>query len=400
MSYREVFTIPGTKAFASAGFLARMPQSMAAIGIVTMLARLGGGFGLAGAVAATFTLSTALAAPQISRLTDRYGQSRVLPPATALSVLSLAALLLCAHLGAPTWTLFVFALPAGFMPNMGAMTRARWSELYRNSPRLHTAFSLESVLDEMTYIIGPALSVGLSTAVFPEAGPLAAALFLAVGVTLFVMQRRTEPPVVPRTGAVTGSILRVGALRLLAVALAALATSVGALEVVIVAFAGERGQSGATGAVLAAYAVGSCLAGLVFGTLKISAPPERVFVVTMGGMAVATLPLLLVDGMWSLAAVAFLSAALWAPTMITVMAMVARIVPEERLTEGLTWVLTGMTVGLAAGSSVGGWVVDAAGSTTGFWVSITAAFLALGIAVLGRRALRATLERGVLCLTG
>ncbi|MER7078899.1 MFS transporter, partial [Saccharopolyspora kobensis] len=195
--YRELFSAPGSLAFAAAGLVARIPVPMTGIGIIAMLAQMRGDYGLAGAVSAAFTLSMALIAPQVSRLVDRLGQGRVLLPVTGISVASLGALLLCARYGAPVWTLFVFAVLAGFMPSMAAMVRARWSQLYRDSPRLHTAFSLESVVDELTFVIGPALSVSLCTALFPEAGPLVAAVFLAVGVVLFVAQRRTEPAVVP-----------------------------------------------------------------------------------------------------------------------------------------------------------------------------------------------------------
>ena len=56
------------------------------------------------------------------------------------------------------------------MPSMPAMVRARWSALYRDQPLLRTAFALESVLDEVTLIVGPPLAVGLSVAWFPRRG--------------------------------------------------------------------------------------------------------------------------------------------------------------------------------------------------------------------------------------
>ncbi len=37
--YSEIFKAPGTKGFASAGFVARMPMAMAPIGIVAMLSQ-------------------------------------------------------------------------------------------------------------------------------------------------------------------------------------------------------------------------------------------------------------------------------------------------------------------------------------------------------------------------
>ncbi|MGK9616920.1 MFS transporter, partial [Salmonella enterica subsp. enterica] len=79
--------------------------------------------------------------------------------------------------------------------NMSAMVRARWTEIYRGQPRLQTAFALESVLDEVCFILGPPLSVGLCVLLFPEAGPLVGAILLAVGVTAFVLQKQTEPAI-------------------------------------------------------------------------------------------------------------------------------------------------------------------------------------------------------------
>lgn len=116
--YRELFTAPGTWAFALAGLVARMPISKTGIGIITMLAQLRGSYGLAGAVAATFSLATAVLAPQISRLVDRRGQSRVLPIATGISVLGMVTLLVCTRWQAPDWTLFAGAVLTGCPLNL------------------------------------------------------------------------------------------------------------------------------------------------------------------------------------------------------------------------------------------------------------------------------------------
>src|SRR5690349_1590334 len=103
--YREIFRAPGAKGFASAAFLARLPFAMAPIGIVAMLSQTHGAYWLAGAVAATFALTNALVAPQVSRLVDRRGQSPVVIPATLLAVLAFAALIAGAHWHWPDWTL-------------------------------------------------------------------------------------------------------------------------------------------------------------------------------------------------------------------------------------------------------------------------------------------------------
>src|SRR3569833_3121524 len=192
--YKEIFRAPGTIAFAAAAFVARLPVAMVPIGIVTMLSQRRGEYWLAGAVAATFTLANAIAAPQISRLVDRLGQFRLLIPTTAHSAVAFALLMIAAHRRWPSWSLFVTAVSAASMPSISAMGRARWTELFRDRPQLNTAFAFESAADELVYIAGASLSVGLSVALFAEAGILASTLLLSLGTAAFVLQRGTEPP--------------------------------------------------------------------------------------------------------------------------------------------------------------------------------------------------------------
>ena len=92
--YREIFQAPGSKGFASAGFVARLPIAMAPIGIVAMLSQTHGEYWLAGAVSATYALTNAVIAPQVSRLVDRVGQTRIVLPTTIVSVLAFAVLIL------------------------------------------------------------------------------------------------------------------------------------------------------------------------------------------------------------------------------------------------------------------------------------------------------------------
>src|SRR6202012_277260 len=75
------------------------------------------------------------------------------------------------------------------------MARARWSALLAGSPRLHTAFSVESVADELCFVIGPAAATLLATQVHPAAGVTCAALCALCGSLWFAAQRSTEPPV-------------------------------------------------------------------------------------------------------------------------------------------------------------------------------------------------------------
>jgi MFS family permease len=386
--YREIFKAPGSKGFSSAGFIARLPIAMATIGIVAMLSQTHGEYWLAGAVSATFALANAFVSPQVSRLVDRYGQSPVLIPATSLSVAAFAVLMVATRYDWPTWTLFASALLAASMPSMPAMVRARWTELYRDTPKLNTAFAFESVADELVYMAGSALAVGLSVALFPEAGPLASSIFLAVGSAAFIMQRSTEPKVQREAKEGGRSAIGLRPVQIVTFALVAIGTIFGASEVTVIAMSKEFGQPAAASFVLGGYAAGSLVVGLIFGALNLKMPLSRQFAVAIGVAAATTVPLLFVPNIPLLALALFVSGVSISPTFITAFGLIARVVPAAKLTEGITWAMTGIGIGMAIGSAASGWVIDQFGASNGFWVSIVAGATALATALLGNCRLR------------
>jgi MFS family permease len=97
--------------------------------------------------------------------------------------------------------------------------------------------------------------------------------------------------------------------------------------------------------------------------------------------------LLFADTVALLAVTIFLSGVAVSPTFITAYGLVERRVPAAIFTEGITWVGTGIGIGMALGAFVSGWVVDTFGARNGFWVSICAATLALLIVIFGQSAL-------------
>ncbi|MFD7680733.1 MFS transporter [Streptomyces sp. NPDC060187] len=393
--YRALFAAPGSKGFSAAGFLGRMPLSMMGIGVVTMISQLTGRYGLAGALSATMALAAAALGPQVSRMVDRHGQRRVLRPVTLFALAAAAGLLLTAHFEWPDWVLFACAAGIGCVPSIGAMVRARWAALYGGTPQLHTAYSLESVVDEVCFIFGPIISIGLSTVWFPEAGPLLAACFLAAGVFWLTSQRATEPAPHPREQHAGGSALRAAGLQVLVATFVATGAIFGAVDVVTVAFAEEQGHKAGASIVLAIYAAGSCLAGAVFGLLHFKGAPERRWLLGICAMAVSMIPLLLVGNLPFLAVALFVAGLSIAPTMITTMSLIEQHVPRAKLTEGMTWVSTGLAVGVALGSSVAGWVIDASGAKAGYLVPAVSGAVAVAVGFLGyRRLSRPVPQRG------
>lgn len=388
-TYRALFTAPGSPAFTAAGLLARLPLPMTGIGIITLLSQLYGSYALAGLVSATFVLTYALLSPQLSRLVDLHGQRRVLPVATAISVVGLLMLAASARWQAPVWCLFIAALLAGFMPSISAMVRARWTALYRSQPCLQTAYSLETVFDEVTFILGPPLAVGLSVAVFPEAALLVSASVLALGVTALLLQRATEPGVAAadNLAAPSCSVIRLGSVRLLTLLMVCMGIIVGTVDIASVAFAEQLQRPAAASVVLAAYALGSCASGLLFGVLQTNVALHRQLLIGAAATAVTTLPLMLAGSIPALAGAVLMAGLCFAPTMIVAMTLIERLVPEQQVTEGMTWLLAGLNVGVAMGAAGAGRIVDSAGVHAGFALALVAACAVLLVALQASRKL-------------
>ncbi len=167
--YRDLLVTPGGLRFSSAAFIARMPISMFGLGIVLLVVAKTDSYGRAGALSAAFALVNAGAAPVIARLVDRFGQRRVLLRAVPVHVVALLAFVLLATRGAPTWAQVVAIVVAALTgPSIGSVVRARWGYvLGADDPRLGTAYALESVLDELIFVVGPLIVTLLATLIAP-----------------------------------------------------------------------------------------------------------------------------------------------------------------------------------------------------------------------------------------
>ncbi|MEZ6966011.1 hypothetical protein [Aeromonas sp. S9(2024)] len=123
--YRVLLTNSDAIVLVITSSVARLPQAMLSIGIITMLLQQGSLYWLAGAVAGTFTLANAVISPQVSKLVDQYGQSKVLPIITTFSMIMLLVLVFAAYVKAPAPFLFILAMLSGSIPNITALVRAR-----------------------------------------------------------------------------------------------------------------------------------------------------------------------------------------------------------------------------------------------------------------------------------
>jgi MFS family permease len=400
--YRAVLSLPGAAAFSAAGMLARLPISMLGIGLVLLVSDASASFGLAGLVAATCTLVSAVAGPMVARLVDRHGQRRVLPVAVAIHAVGLVCLLFLVAAAAPPAALVAAAALAGAgFPPVGSLVRSRWSFLFSGDrrqegggdPRLQTAFAWESIVDELIFIVGPPLTILIATQGSPTAALLLILGALIAGTALLLPQRRTEPPGRLVEGSAGGRGVREPALVVIVVTLAAIGAVFGTVEVVTIAFAQEQGRPGAAGFPLALYALGSLIAGLAYGTVRWRVPVAQRFAAGCVLMVSTLVPLPFVDSLLGLCLVLFLAGAAIAPTLIAGFAATERAVPAGRLTEGLTWATTGIAIGIAAGAALAGRVIDAVGARPAYTVAVAGAGLAAVVAVAGARRVSRAVRR-------
>lgn len=411
-AYGRILSRPGALLFSSAGLMARFPMSMVGISTILAVQSLYGDYTAAGIVSAAALVAAAVGTPLLSRLIDRHGQRRVMLPAVLVSGTCLLGLILAAQALAPLWLLVLFAVGAGgFGGSMGSLVRSRWTTVLSTPEDIHTAFSLESALDELAYMVGPVLATALSTtSALPVTSGLILSLFLqVVGGLLFLSQRSTEPVPHPRArrprrrpdddaarrhevdallAARPTPVLRQGAVVAVSVIFLFTGAMFGANDVAAVAFATELGQRGSTGIALATWATGSCVAALLYGARAWGWPLWKQLALGIAWLALGASTFVLAPGLGVLAVLYALVGLGTAPTMAAGNNIVQATVARSQLTEGLAWISTSINIGVSLGSMAGGVVIDADGSRGGYLFTAGMAWMGVVSMVIGLSALR------------
>lgn len=376
--YKSVLKVRQAYGFDIACFLMRFYQYMMNVGVVTMITLSGHSFFLAGMVSSAIAISTFIVAPQVSRLVDRYGQSRVVPFATTVTVLGLALLIANITVGGPEWFCFVGAVLMGFVPSAPALARARWTHLIRSgvlgksAPDLRTMFSYEGVLDDIGFMFGPSISIALASSIAPVAGMVSGAAALVMGTVLLFFSKSTEPmPSVASTERVQRKnernlLFSMPVIRVLFFAMMFMGAMFGVYDSTTVALAEELGNPNIASIALMVSAVVSMAAGFVFGMLRFRAPQYRQVMTASVLLGVSFGSMFLIDSFGNLLVVSVVASAFYAPFLIVVNATVERAVPASRLTEGITWINAGITCGMAMGPSAAGFVIDRLGAPVAF----------------------------------
>lgn len=371
-TYRAAFRRPGTAAFCAAAWVMRVPIAMYPLGLVLILSARDGRYGFAGVLSGVYVLANGIGNPVLARLTDRLGQGRLLVPASLVHAASTILLAVCLTAHWPDWTLIAPTAVCGFSYlSVGSLVRARWSFVLAGRPELNTAYSLESTLDEVIFVLGPLMATVIATQIMPVLVLYVGLVLVVIGAMRLASLRESEPPPHPADSRPRSAIRERG-IPALSIFAGAMGMIFASAEVTMVAFCGERGERGLSGAVLAAFAGGSAVSGFLYGARTWRMPLLDRF--RLQAIVFGVLPpiFLVATTIPVLAACAFVVGMGIAPTLTTAFGLIGELVPALSLTEGLAWLVTGLSVGYGAGASLVGGIVDAHGPRPAFLVTVVA----------------------------
>jgi len=361
-------------------------MSMMTIAVLLVVRHRTDSYALAGAASAAHTLTQAFITPFVGRLSDRLGQSKVLPKLLLIFLAGIGLIVAAAASRWPVWLLFAGAVVAGAgqLP-YPSLLRTRWAHLLGSSPELSTAMALESAADEAIFVMGPLIVTALS-AVDTILAPIIAGLLALLGTVPFVAARASEPP--PHAAGSTTVAWRIPALWILILGGACIGTVFGCLDVSMVAFAQKHGHSSLAGALLGAAAFGSLVSGLLYGARRWKSDLARRYQFSTAALAIGCVPAIFVGSLGLMAPAALLIGVSVAPTLIASSGLITRVVPVSARTEGFTWQSTGINVGVAGGAALGGLLIQTFSVQAAFLVGPIAAVLAAAVALTGNKLLQ------------
>jgi MFS family permease len=348
------------------GMLAKIPATAAALTVTLHVVNtLGLKFTQAGLAGSLAMAGAGVGAPLAGRLVDRFGLRPVLAVTTiaqgvywsAAPHLTYVTLVIAAFF-AGSLNIPIFSVMRQFMAAMTPLEHRR------------TAFALDSMAVELSYMVGPALAVAAVTSLgsvvtmyFVGAGLVVAGIALSVmnpPVRSAKEQEEAEAAAVPRR-----QWLRPSLIALLA-ASAAATMVLTATELSVVATLKAADATVWTGLVIAVWCIYSLVGGFVYGALHRSLSPLAL----IGGLALLTAPLALLGGPWWLLCFALIPCGmLCAPSLAATVDTLSQWVPPSARGEAVGLHGTALTCGIAIGAPFGGRIIDAFGPHWGFFAA-------------------------------
>jgi len=377
--YRRALTAPGARGPVLFSLLGRMPIAMIGLAMLLYVRTSTGSFAIAGLVSAAVLVGVAAGSVVQGRVIDRFGPTRPLLVVTAMFAASVAAAVLGVELRLPTGVLMGMGFLTGFTePAIGAASRSTWSRLVPAGPVRQAALAYESISMEVFFILGPALAGMLLYAPWRGTGIVVGATAMVIGGVGFAGTRtvRAWGPAPAATVHPRGlGALGTPGMRTLALAALGFGMVIGFVEVGVPAVTAAAGAPALSGVMLGLWSVSSVIFGVAYSTRPWPRPMHVRLPVLLATFAVLV-PLLAVPAtLWGLALALLVVGTMITPQATAHSATIDTAAPAGTHTEAFGWVITAVTLGLAAGQSVSGQLVE--------HISIDAAFYSAAVAGVG-----------------
>jgi MFS family permease len=385
--YAQLFRQPDMRGAILASVVGRLPIGISGLALLLLVQARESSFIDAGLVTSAYLAGLAGIAPLVGRLIDRLGPRPVLLAAGLAYPLALLTLVSALNRGAPLWLVVVLSFVAGAtLPQVTSCMRTLYRRRLQDDSLLVTALSLDSVLIELVFIVGPMLVAFFVAASSPAMAVVFGALCAAVG-AIFITRTpalRTWPIEPRHRRSLLGALQDASFRRLLAVLLG-YAAVFGFVDIGAASYAHASGHPALAGVILGVMSIGSAAGGLVYGSRPWHMPLTRQFALALLIMGASIAPLALIANPYVLSAAALLSGFTMAPPLIIQSTMVAKTMPTSQMAEAFTWVTTAMLCGVGIGFAFGGAVAELRSSDAVF-------MLAAGISILMAAAARGILR--------
>ncbi|MET9934322.1 MULTISPECIES: MFS transporter [unclassified Streptomyces] len=386
--YLDILRAPHAARLLAGTLVGRLPNGTGPVALTLFVRDQGGGYTLAGGLIAAYGVATALGQPLLGRAVDLKGQPRVQLPAAVLSALGMTLLALTGigHLGLAYAAVVLAGL---FTPPLEGGLRALWPSVLGREDRVHRAYALDAVAQEVMFTVGPLLLTLLVSLWSPAAALLVINALGVLGALAVVL---SEPSRTWRSAAREahwlGALRSPGLLALLG-SFFFVGLALGSITVAAVAYADDRNAPAVYGWLMAALGLGALLGGVAYGARQWAGAPERRLRVLVLLLAVCYLPLVLVPGPVAMTGLSVLSGVFLAPALACAFIVVDRHAPRGTVTEAFSWLVTTFGVGSALGSAVAGPAVELAGTASGFAVAGAGGLVAFAVLLATTRVLNA-----------
>ena len=367
------------------------------IGTISTLTLAGTSVLEATSVSSLIAICMFFVAPRVSKQIDERGQSAIVPVAAVVSMLGFALLLLTVHLGLPFWLCYIAAPFVSFLPNAQSLVRTRWAFLIETgrlgnaAPSIKTAYAYEGILEDIAFMVGPAAVIAVAAATVPAAGMAVGAVVYCIGVVLLLSSKDTEPKpgwsAVAASQSATGdeadggesdaaasatrnaSIIRTSPLvRVFFIVMVLVGAMYGSFDASAVTYCQSIDQAIFASIVLVVQSVFSAVASYAFGMVSLAASLRKQFIgfAVLFGCAYGLF--FFVNSPMSLMVISCAAAITYPLLYITLNMTCEHAVPGKNLTEALSWIVSGMSIGMVLGPITSGAVIDLWGPVAGFGI--------------------------------